>query len=61
MNHEVRRKDKASSSSSLTAETLTVRGIYSNHQKGKGDIGKPKIGNHELRKSQYAFCRKEEY
>ena len=50
VNREVRRKDKESSSSSTTIKTLTVRGISSNHQKGKGDVGKSKTGNHKLKR-----------
>ena len=42
VNHEVRRKDKASSSSRTTAEMLIVRKISSNHQKDKSDVGKSK-------------------
>ena len=43
VNHEVRRKDKQSSSSSTTAEAVTARGMGSNHWKGKGDFEKSKL------------------
>ena len=45
MNHEVRRKDKASSSSSTATEALIAREISSSHWKGKGDVGKSKTNN----------------
>jgi len=61
VNHEVRRKDKASSSSSTTAEALAARGIGFTHRKDKKDIGKSKVGNHELRKNQCALCKKERH
>jgi len=35
VNHDVRKKGKEPFSSSTTVETLTVRGIRSNHKKGK--------------------------
>ena len=57
VNHEVRRKDKTSSSSSTTAEALTAKGIDFNHRKGKRDVSKFKTGNRELRKKQCAFCK----
>jgi len=56
VNHEVRRKDKASSNSTKT-EVLTVRRIGSSHQKSKGDVGKSKTDNNELRKNQCVFCK----
>jgi len=34
VNHEVKRKDKESSSSSTIAEVLTARGVGFNHRKG---------------------------
>jgi len=43
VNLEVRRKDKESSSSSTTIETLTARVIGSNYQKGKRDVGESKL------------------
>jgi len=55
VNHEVRSKNKASSSSSRTTEALTARKIGSNHRKDKGDVGKSKTGNSELGKHQCAF------
>ena len=60
VNHEVRRKDKESSSSSTTTKTLTVRGISSNHQNGKGDVGKSKTGNHKLRKISVLSAKKKD-
>jgi len=59
VNHEMRRKDKVSSSDSITAEVLTAREISSNHRKGKGDVGKSKAGNCKLRKNQCVFCKEE--
>ena len=59
VNHEERRKDKAFSSRSTTVEVLTARGIDSNYRKGKGDIGKSKIDNRELRKNQCVFCKED--
>ena len=44
VNCEVSKKDKESSSGSITAEASTTRGMSSNHPKGNGDVGKPKIG-----------------
>jgi len=58
VNHEVRRKDKKSSSSSTTVEALIARGIFFNHQKCKGDVGKSKTGDRKLRKNQCTFCKK---
>ena len=59
VNQEIRTKDKKSSSNSTTAEVLIARGIGSNHLNGKGDVGKFKTGNRELRKNQCAFCNVE--
>ena len=50
VNHEMRRKDKESSSSGTTVEALTARRIGFNHRKGKGDTSNCKIGNHKLKK-----------
>jgi len=58
VNHEVRRKDKQSSSISTTIEAMTIRGMGSNHRKGKGDFEKSKTGGREdLKKKQCVFCR----
>ena len=46
VNHKVRRKENESSSSSTTAETLIARGMGSNYEKDKEDVGKSIIGNH---------------
>ena len=59
VNHEVRRKDKASSSSSITTEVLSARGMSFIHQKDKGDIDKSMIGNCESEKSQCNFYKEE--
>jgi len=62
VNHEVRRKDKESSFSSVTAEALTARGTGFSHRKGKGDFGKFKTSDREyLKKYQCALCREEEH
>jgi len=57
VNHELRRKDKESSSSTL-AKALTTRG-HSFKWKGKGDRerSKFKIGNRNLGKKQCVFCK----
>ena len=57
VNHMVRKKDKESSSSSITTEALTTRGMSFNYWKGKRDVGKPTTGNLKLRKIQCAFCK----
>jgi len=51
VNQEVRRKDKAFSFSSTIIEALTARRIGSNHRKGKGDIGKSNIVNHQFERT----------
>jgi len=61
MNHEIRRKDKASSSNSTTAEALTVRRVGSNHKKGKGDFEKSKNDNRENLKNQCAFFKEKRH
>jgi len=43
VNHELRRKDKASYSISTTTETLTVRRIDSNHRKSKRVLVCPRL------------------
>jgi len=55
VNHEVRGKDKEFSSSSITEEALTERGISSNYRKGKEDVGMFKTSNRKLTKNQCAF------
>ena len=55
VNHELRRKEESSSSTS--AEALTARENGSNHWTDKRDLGKSKTGNHELKKKQHAFCK----
>jgi len=54
MNHELRLKDKESSSST-SAEILTARGRSSN-RKGKGDHGRSK-SRADLKKNQCAFSK----
>jgi len=58
VNHEVRRKDKESTSSSITTEALTARGFGFNRQKGKRDVGMSKF---KLEKNHCAFYKKEGY
>jgi len=58
LNHKVRSKNNASSSSSTIAEALTAREIDFNHRKGKKDVGKSKNDNDKLRKNQCVFTRK---
>jgi len=60
VNHEVKRKGKESSSSSISVEVLTAKRVGSNHNKGKGDFEKSKTGDREdLKKKQYVFCGEE--
>ena len=59
VNHEVRRKYNQSSSSSIIAESMTARGMGSNHQKGKKDFEKFKTSDREDLKNQCAFCKEE--
>ena len=61
VNHELRRKDKKSSSST-SIEVLIARGRSSNW-KGKGDLekSKSKFNNRNLRKDQCAFCKENGY
>jgi len=61
VNHEVRRKDKTSSSSNTIVKALTARGIGSNYRREKREIGKSKIDNRGLRKNQCVFCKEEEH
>ena len=56
VNHDLGKKDKQSSNNTST-EALVAGEISSNHRKGKGGIDKTK--NHQLGKSQCAFCKEE--
>ena len=60
VNHELRRMDKESSSST-SVNALTARGRSFNWE-GKGDQeeSKSKSNNHNLGKDQCAFCRENE-
>jgi len=57
VNHEVRRKD-IFSFSSTTTEVMTASGMGSNHGKGKGDFEKSKTSGREDLKKQCIFCKK---
>ena len=59
VNYEVRRQDKLSSSEGSSAETLTIRGRSSNWKgKCKNKRSKSRVGFRDLKKNQYAFCKK---
>ena len=56
----MRKKDKAFSFRSTTAEALTTREIDSNHLKGKGDVGKSNTGNRDLERTSMFSIRKKD-